>query len=460
MLIVLATLVLRVMSVESRSATRIESIARQLQVNLDALLPGEADALLPRAGTEQKILQLFDTALGVATLKSVRLLAADGSTLLERSVVDRSVAGAEQESWQHLSRKLHVSAEAGLAAPTLDLTYQPVPPLSWQLKSLSAVIVVVGCLASILLALVVVRTVVNPIHLMIKASKRMEEGDLHARADVHTGDELGLLADSFNTMLAELRGTRERLSRHHRVLAAKVDLQTQQLSQATDRLRELDRMKDLFLASISQEIGQPIRTVQEHRSALVASTPPHSDRDDRLQGILSQCGHLEDLLQDILDLTTHGGQQLRLTPEEVDPRELMEEVLRRAAPEAESRGIQFRPSWSDPLRSVCWDAAKVSRTILQMLNEAQGHAPAARAKVAVSVEQSAEHTFIEMKLPAKAYRTESLLTHTAMTVWRRVIVLHNGSLEVAATREGGGLIRLQLPDRPAAVEPLEVVESS
>ncbi|MEW6720990.1 MAG: HAMP domain-containing protein, partial [Thermodesulfobacteriota bacterium] len=74
-------------------------------------------------------------------------------------------------------------------------------------------LVLIGVCVLITLAasLVFSRKLTRPIHTLDRITRRVAAGDLDARADVRTGDELESLADSFNRMTEGLRESRREL---------------------------------------------------------------------------------------------------------------------------------------------------------------------------------------------------------------------------------------------------------
>lgn len=79
--------------------------------------------------------------------------------------------------------------------------------------------------AAILLALVLAQLLTRPIRRLTLAAEQVQSGDLSARARVETGDEIGVLAQTFNSMTARLQDTLSGLER-------RVIERTQELSQA------------------------------------------------------------------------------------------------------------------------------------------------------------------------------------------------------------------------------------
>lgn len=73
-----------------------------------------------------------------------------------------------------------------------------------QLGTNIAIALAVG-LAVVMIALVVSRTVTRPVRALARAAERVAAGDLEARADVARGDEIGALAEAFDTMVPKLR---------------------------------------------------------------------------------------------------------------------------------------------------------------------------------------------------------------------------------------------------------------
>jgi signal transduction histidine kinase len=64
------------------------------------------------------------------------------------------------------------------------------------------------------LSYLLARRFVAPVRVMHKQALRVARGDLDARVDVHTGDELELLANAFNSMTESLRSSRESLEKY------------------------------------------------------------------------------------------------------------------------------------------------------------------------------------------------------------------------------------------------------
>ncbi len=73
-----------------------------------------------------------------------------------------------------------------------------------EMRRSNIAVAVVSIIAAILLAMFISMRLTRPIKLLIDAMKRIENGDLTAKASVASKDEIGDLAHSFNTMVEQL----------------------------------------------------------------------------------------------------------------------------------------------------------------------------------------------------------------------------------------------------------------
>jgi methyl-accepting chemotaxis protein len=70
---------------------------------------------------------------------------------------------------------------------------------------------IVAILAGLLLALAIARSIARPILRLTDTAQQIQAGDLGARAEVTTGDEIGILGNVFNSMTSKLRETLQSL---------------------------------------------------------------------------------------------------------------------------------------------------------------------------------------------------------------------------------------------------------
>src|SRR5690606_18194729 len=161
--------------------------------------------------------------------------------------------------------------------------------------------------AVMLLALVVagaislrlVRGVTAPVLAVSRVARQVvQQRDFTHRAEKTTDDEIGLLVDSFNAMLAEVGRTTEALERTNRRLREETD----ERSNAEQALRAADRRKDEFLATLAHELRNPLAPMVNALGMIDAGSLDERGRRAR-EIIERQLAHMVRLVDDLLDVS-------------------------------------------------------------------------------------------------------------------------------------------------------------
>ena len=113
------------------------------------------------------------------------------------------------------------------------------------LRTNSFIIAAIAMLLVVLAAWLVSRSISNPIRSLTQSARVIARGDLSHKADIPTSDEIGELADAFNTMTTQVRERSEELASanaelltYQGSLEAQVDTRTAELARANDKVRE------------------------------------------------------------------------------------------------------------------------------------------------------------------------------------------------------------------------------
>jgi signal transduction histidine kinase len=134
------------------------------------------------------------------------------------------------------------------------------------------------------------------------------------------------------------------------------------LARSNEELRELDKMKDLFVGGVSHELRTPLTSMLGYLEILRgAEASGLTDEQQHFLEIVDRnCHRLTDLIDDILFMSRLDSGRFQLERESVDLGELVADRVESIRPAARKKrvGVHFRVSdapsklWADPSRLV------------------------------------------------------------------------------------------------------------
>jgi protein-histidine pros-kinase len=144
--------------------------------------------------------------------------------------------------------------------------------------------------------------------------------------------------------------------------------------EATNRLREVDRMRSDFLSTVSHELRTPLTAIKGFAEWLVTAWDETNEqrRKDMVVRILRAGGRLDFLIQDLLDFSRLERGHLKV---EVQPHHLssvVRETLQHAAPSLEHHQVECR---LDDTAVVYADREALTRVVENLLTNAAKFAP-------------------------------------------------------------------------------------
>lgn len=272
-----------------------------------------------------------------------------------------------------------------------------------------------------------------------------------------------------------VRTIRYAIERHR--LLAELDRNRRIIEEANRKLRDLDRMKTLFLANVSHELRTPLTSVEgfteNMREGLLGEVTPRQQQT--LDRILANARRLRKLIEDLLDMSRIEAGRIRLRIEPFDAAALLDDLALDYRPRCQERNIDLRLTRPEGFREATGDAVRIRQVLDNLVSNAVKFTPpGGRIEVSVAAspaDGSAVFTVQDSgpgipeseqtKIFDRFYQVSRPSTRSTtgfglgLAISRELVELHNGHLWVESRPGQGSRFCLKLPGhtRPPAAAP-------
>ncbi len=283
------------------------------------------------------------------------------------------------------------------------------------------------------LSFVVSHLILRPLTRLSEATRRMAAGELDERVPVTSGDELGRLSADFNAM------------------AARIEEQVQALTDAARREKD-------FTGSFAHEIKTPLTSIIGYADLLLSRPAAPSLVQESAGYIFREGRRLEALSQKLMDLIVLDRQDFPLRPMSMDSflvragnalRPAMEQAGLDLKVEAEAAVVPLEP---DLMETVCLNLLDNARKATQpgghilLLGRsvAEGYliqvSDTGKGIPAEELSRITEPFYMVDKSRSRAQGGAGL----GLSLCRRVVELHGGTLEFESVPGQGTTVRVRL----------------
>ena len=243
-----------------------------------------------------------------------------------------------------------------------------------------------------------------------------------------------------------------------------IRLAEQALNAANEQLREADRQKDEFLATLAHELRNPLAPIRSAAEVIRLRNPADEAVQRARTVIERQVLHLTRLVDDLLDISRITRGTVHLRHETLDLCAVVQSAIDSVQSTIEAAGLRLTHQSEHPPIPVRGDATRLVQCVINLLTNAVKFTPTggaisvrvAREGSTVSVEVSDNGSGIPagslerifelfvQERPSGLHGNSGLGIGLALT--RKLVLLHGGSVQAASAGPGqGSTFRIELP---------------
>jgi two-component system NtrC family sensor kinase len=319
------------------------------------------------------------------------------------------------------------------------------------------VVVAAVLLISIVSAAFIWGFVYRPVKELMDGTRRVAGGDLDYRLPVHSSDELGDLAASFNKMTEEVAGVQAEIEERVRIKTAEVE-RAHKAVLNSEKLASIGKLA----ATVAHEINNPLfgiltyaRLIQ--RDVERSDLPDKEEVAEQLRTIERESRRCGDLVKNLLTFARQAPSHREAT----NPRTLVERAITLVRHKLELQSIELAESYPDDVPPVMCDGAQIQQVVLVLLvNAADAMPQGGRLEVAIEIDPSGDCVLIRVRdtgmgIPAEVLpqifdpffttKEDQQRTGLGLAVARSIVEQHGGDIAARSTPGEGTEFVVCLP---------------
>lgn len=288
--------------------------------------------------------------------------------------------------------------------------------------------VAVGILALVLGSLLF-RQMISPLRALSRSARAIAEGDLGQRVAVHSDDEIGQVARSFNRM--------------------------------AESLAESDLQRRNMMADIAHELRTPLTVVQGNLEALMDGV--YDLTPENVAGIHKQTVVLTRLVADLRDLALAEAGQLRLERKPLSLSDVIAQVTEGLDVQAREKDVTLKFELATNLPKVEADEQRIAQVLFNLISNALRHTPAG-GTITVSAEPREDRVLVSVRdtgtgippedLPhvfERFYRADRSRARATggsglgLTIAKQIVEAHGGQIWAQSWLGAGSTFAFSLP---------------
>ena len=321
----------------------------------------------------------------------------------------------------------------------------------------TSILLLIGLGVALVASVSVARRVVSPLKTLRQGVARIGSGDLNARLEIKTGDEIEILADEFNRMAAHVKEA-------YTGLEHKVAERTRELTLANAKLEEASQLKSQFLANVNHELRTPLSAIMSYGGLVLNDTEGKISQlqKENLQDLLKNAERLLALIDSLLDISIIEAGKLAVRIEPVDVEEIVRSALVTIESSLDKDDVEVTQTIMPNLPILNTDRDKLRQVLLNLLDNAAKFTERGEIRISATrqngslklvvsdtgigiPEEDLNRIFEEFHRATTANGKKYRGTGLGLAIVKRLVGLLDGTIDVSSKLGAGTSFTVTLP---------------
>jgi two-component system, NtrC family, sensor kinase len=323
-----------------------------------------------RAGT----VSIFMKDMRIATNAQGALNRSDAGTGASPEIQNAVLAQGERYygrgnvggSW-HLTAYNPIRDHAGRIVGMLYVGIPESPFLAVRTSMMLTFLLVAGIGVIVVLGLTyfITRSMILPLEEMVKASNRIAAGDLDQSVSITSHDEIGILANSFNKMLASIKTMKLELEEWGRTLEEKVHKRTEELVAVQMQMAQSEKLASIgrLAAGVAHEINNPLGGILTFSMLALEDCDDDHPLKQSLEVIVKQTLRCRETVKGLLDF----ARQSSSTPSATEVNTVVDKTLLLLENQASFQNIRTVRNFAPNLPPALIDAGQLQQVVINLV---------------------------------------------------------------------------------------------
>lgn len=335
--------------------------------------------------------------------------------------------------------------------------------VSRQAFALTVVLTLLITGSAIAVASELAKRISRPIQELALGTRRITAGDWTYRVPVTDSDEIGGLAESFNTMVDEVVRNRERLAQHGRMLEARVRERTEELKRKDEALQKSEKLASLGLlaSGVAHELNNPLTSILMNANLMMEDVGDDTELYGNLEKISGDASRCQRIIEDLRVFS----RRRELKKAWCSVEEILNQSHRLVQHELDKASIHYVQDIPPALPQAFWDSERIVQVMTNLFLNA-AHAMGENGELVVSARQEADQMVLTVRdngygIPRHLrsrimdpfFTTKPLGTGLGLAITHGIVQEHGGTVEIESiAREDAGpdgrtgtTVRIELP---------------